>query len=350
MLKHLQKQPQLSPTLFSVYGLIHAEMKKVDEILRQSLSDRVPFVNEVSQYAFQLGGKRLRPAIALVSYRAACPPTDQPNCPYQLLLVAAAIEMIHTATLIHDDILDGALIRRHLPTMHTRWNAGVSVMAGDVVFTKALDLVTQLDELEPYRILAGACHKTCYGELRQMGTRNHFDLSVDDYLEIVTAKTATLIECSSHLGARYADATPATIELFRLFGREIGIAFQIIDDVLDLVGDEKSTGKTLGTDILQQKPTLPVLMYLESLHEDVRHEVIDQCSEEGVDEEFVQNFVAKIQASGAVEAAMAFADKMTNSAMERIQQFAETNPRNTESQKAIDALTTIAAFVVQREK
>jgi len=350
MLKHLHNQPQLPSTLSYVYSLIDAEMKNVDEILRQSLSDSVPFVNEVTQYAFQLGGKRLRQAIALVGYRAACPSGDELKCPRKLMLVAAAIEMIHTATLIHDDILDGALIRRHLPTMHTRWNAGISVMAGDTVFTKALDLVTQLNELEPYRILASACHKTCYGELRQMGTRNQFDLSVDDYLEIITAKTATLIECSSHFGAYYAGATQATIEQFRLFGREIGIAFQIIDDVLDLVGDENAMGKTLGTDISQQKPTLPVLMYLESLQVDARNEMIQRCSEEEADEDFVRNHVTKIQASGAVEAAIAYADKMVNSATERIQHFAETNPRSEESQKAIDALCAIAAFVVKREK
>ena len=350
MLKHLHNKPQLPPTLSFVYSLISAEMKNVDEILRQSLSDHVPFVNEVTQYAFQLGGKRLRPVIALISYRAACSPGDERKCPDKLTLVAAAIEMIHTATLIHDDILDGALIRRHLPTMHTRWNAGISVMAGDTVFTKALDLVSQLDELEPYRILANACHKTCYGELRQMGTRNQFDLSVDDYLEIVTAKTATLIECSSHFGAYYAGANPTTIEQFRLFGREIGIAFQIVDDVLDLVGDESSMGKTLGTDISQQKPTLPVLMFLESLPEEARYEMIRQCSEEGAGEDFTRNFVAKIQASGAVEAAITYADKMVNSATERIQRFAESNPRSADSQKAIDALATIAAFVVQREK
>ncbi|MCL2119803.1 MAG: polyprenyl synthetase family protein [Planctomycetaceae bacterium] len=350
MLQHRHNKPQLPPTLSSVYGMIDAEMKRVDDILRESLSDGVPFVNEVSQYAFQLGGKRLRPVITLVSYRAARQPGDELNSPWKLLLVATAIEMIHTATLIHDDILDGALIRRHLPTMHTRWDAGVSVMAGDAIFTKALDLVTQLDEIEPYRILAGACHKTCYGELRQMGTRNRFDLSVDDYLEIVAAKTASLIECSSQMGAWYAGAETEIIEQFRLFGREIGIAFQIIDDVLDLVGDENTMGKTLGTDILHKKQTLPVLMFFDTLQEDVRRETIQQCSQEDADEIFVQNLIAQIQASGAVEAAIVYADSLVSSAVERIQRFADTNPRSRESQEAIDALGTIAAFIVKREK
>jgi octaprenyl-diphosphate synthase len=284
------------------------------------------------------------------SYRAACSSGTDLRSLDKLLLVASAIEMIHTATLIHDDILDGALIRRHLPTMHTRWDKGVSVMAGDVLFTKALDLVTQLDELEPYRILAGACHKTCYGELRQMGTRNRFDLSVDDYLEIVTGKTAALIECSSRMGAWYAGADADAIEQFRLFGREIGVAFQIVDDVLDLVGNEKTMGKTLGTDILHKKPTLPVLMYFETLQEDSRHLAIQQLAEEGDDEVYVQELVAKIQASGAVEAAITYADNLANSAAERVQRFAAANPRSLESQQAVDALGTIAAFVVQREK
>ena len=261
MLPFSPDKPLPPPPLSSVYHLVEEEMKSVDEILMQSLSDGVSFVNEVTQYAFRLGGKRLRPIIALVGHKAACSPDVALRSRDKVLLVAAAIEMIHTATLIHDDILDGALIRRHIPTMHTHWNAGVSVMAGDVIFTKALDLVTQLDEIEPYRILARATHKTCYGELRQMGTRNQFDLSVDDYLDIVTAKTAALIECSSHIGAWYAGAEAETIEQFRQYGREIGIAFQIVDDVLDLVGDETTMGKTLGTDILYKKPTLPVLLY-----------------------------------------------------------------------------------------
>ena len=350
MLQHRHDKPQQPPTLSSVYGMIDAEMKKVDEILRQSLSDGIPFVHEVSQYAFQLCGKRLRPVITLICHRAACSSDGELCADNKLMVVAAAIEMIHTATLIHDDILDGALVRRHLPTMHTQWNAGVSVMAGDAIFTKALSLVTQLDELEPYRILAGACHKTCYGELRQMGTRNRFDMSVDEYLDIVAAKTAALIECCSQMGAWYAGADAEAIEQFRLFGREIGIAFQIIDDVLDLVGDEKTMGKTLGTDIQYKKPTLPVLMYFDALPEAARREAIFQCSQVNTDETFVQSLVAQIQASGATEAAIAYADNLAESAAERIRRFAASNPRSPESQKAVDALCSIAAFVVQREK
>ncbi len=350
MLQQSLNKPPLPPTLSDVYALIDAEMKTVDEILAQALSDRVPFVNEVAQYAFRLGGKRLRPAITLLACKAACRSDEVSPLPRKVMLVAAAIEMIHTASLIHDDILDGALIRRHLPTMHTRWNSGISVMAGDTVFTKALDLVTQLDELEPYRILAGACHKTCYGELRQMGTRNHFDLTVDDYLEIVTAKTAALIECGSRMGAYYAGADAATIEQFRLFGREIGIAFQIVDDVLDLVGDENNMGKTLGTDISQRKPTLPMLLFFETLRDTERDETIAECTELATDATFVQNLVTKIRASGAVDAAVTYADKLTESAVERIRRFAATNPRDAESQKAVEALGAIAAFVVKREK
>ena len=350
MLQYSPKKTQLPTTLSSVYGIINTEMKAVDEILAHALSDHVSFVNEVSQYAFRLGGKRLRPAIALVSYKAACRPGDESNLPDKLKLVAAAIEMIHTASLIHDDILDGALIRRHLPTMHTRWNAGISVMAGDTVFTKALDLVTQLDELEPYKVLANACHKTCYGELRQMGTKNHFDLTVEEYIEIVTAKTAALIECGAQMGAYYAGAAPEVGEQFRLFGREIGIAFQIVDDVLDLVGDENNMGKTLGTDILQQKPTLPVLLYFESLQESERVGIIDECMELSTNETFVQAMVSRIQATGAIDAAVTYADKLVDTAIERVRNFAATHLRSAESQLAINAMCEIAAFVVKREK
>jgi len=242
------------------------------------------------------------------------------------------------------------MIRRHLPTLHTRWNAGVSVMAGDMIFTKAIKLVARLESMVPYQVIAGACHDTCYGELRQMGTKNEFRLSVAEYLDIVAAKTAALLECSCQMGAFYAGASPEIVDEFRLFGRELGMAFQMVDDLLDLIGNEQSMGKTLGTDIAQRKPTLPLLLYFESLPLEERLKAIRQCSDSASDEKFVQNLVTKMRHAGAVEAALATARQMVDSATARLDRFVETNPRSGESQNAVDSLRKLAQFVVQREK
>ncbi|MCL2347149.1 MAG: polyprenyl synthetase family protein [Planctomycetaceae bacterium] len=349
-----------SLSLNDLYGCIRSEMQQVDAVLRRELSDSFPFVDEVVQYAFQLGGKRLRPALVLLVGKAAqkevLPNGIQENgvaekaTLHELILVAAAIEMIHTATLVHDDILDGAVIRRHLPALHTRWNAGVSVMAGDMIFTKAIKLVARLESMIPYQVIAGACHDTCYGELRQMGTRNEFGISVAEYLDIVAAKTAALLECSCQMGAFYAGAPPEIINGFRLFGRELGMAFQIVDDLLDLIGDEQSMGKTLGTDIAQRKPTLPLLLYFESLPPEERSKAIRQCCDSASDERFVQDLVAKMRHAGAVEAALATARQMVDAATARLDRFAGAGPRSGESQNALDSLRKLARFVVQREK
>ena len=342
-------------SLKDLYGCIHSEMQQVDAVLRRELSDSFPFVDEVVQYAFQLGGKRLRPALVLLVGKASQKEISQNSVgenaiPHELILIAAVVEMIHTATLVHDDILDGAAIRRHLPTLHTRWDAGISVMAGDMIFTKALKLVAHLESMVPYQVIAGACHDTCYGELRQMGTRNEFGISVAEYLDIVAAKTAALLECSCQMGAFYAGASPEIVDEFRLFGRELGMAFQMVDDLLDLIGNEQSMGKTLGTDIAQRKPTLPLLLYFESLPLEERLKAIRQCSDSASDEKFVQNLVTKMRHAGAVEAALATARQMVDSATARLDRFVETNPRSGESQNAVDSLRKLAQFVVQREK
>ncbi|MDR1491742.1 MAG: polyprenyl synthetase family protein [Planctomycetaceae bacterium] len=355
MPSQLSVNTPLPESLLSIYHIIETEIKEMNAILLKLLSDNIPFVHEVVHYAFQLGGKRLRPAITLLCFKAARGVTSSTsvtckNVPQQVLMIAAALEMIHTATLIHDDILDGALIRRHIQTMHLRWDAGISVMAGDMIFMKALDVVSQLEEPAAYRILAKACHATCYGELRQMSTRNRFDISVSDYLEIISGKTAALIECGSQLGAYYAKAEQKTVEEFHQFGHEIGIAFQIVDDILDVVGDEKKMGKTLGTDVAQQKPTLPLLLFFESLTKSERAKITEECAEQHQNEHYVQNLITQIAQSGAIDTAMTHANHLVDSAINRIRRLAETFPLNSESQQATAALCELAAFVVNRKK
>ena len=173
--------------------------------------------------------------------------------------------MIHTATLVHDDVLDEAAIRRHEDTVNARWNNETSVLLGDFLFTHAFYLASTLESTYACRTIGRATNIVCDGELRQTITSGDVNLSEDDYLAIVEAKTAELCACSCELGAHYAGGDEETVARMAAFGRNLGIAFQIADDLLDLEGNESATGKSLGTDLAKRKMTLPLIHARESL-------------------------------------------------------------------------------------
>jgi octaprenyl-diphosphate synthase len=203
-----------------------------------------------------LGGKRLRPALVLLSAKAIGEVT-----PAHIVL-SAVVEMIHTATLVHDDVLDEADIRRHCETINARNDNEASVLVGDFLFTHAFALASSLETTFACQTIGRATNTVCAGELRQIGSRANFDLSEAEYLSIIEAKTAELCACCCRLGAHYAGAGPEREEALARFGRNLGIAFQIADDLLDLVGSESAMGKSLGTDLDKQKPTLPIIHLL----------------------------------------------------------------------------------------
>lgn len=260
-----------APTLIvrRLFGPIAAEMQQVEEILRRELRSRDPSVDELVRYGCLLGGKRLRPALLLLAAQACGKVTPEH------LTLAAVVEMIHTATLVHDDVLDEADVRRHLATVNARWGNESSVLLGDYLFTHAFYLASTLETTFGCRTIGRATNIVCEGELRQVRTRGNFNLSEADYLEIVEAKTAELTACSCRLGAHYAGATAELEERFDRYGRYLGIAFQIADDLLDVSGDEDTTGKSLGTDLEKQKPTLPIIRTLELTRGKERQQLLD---------------------------------------------------------------------------
>ena len=178
-------------------------------------------------------------------------------------MLAAAVEMIHTATLIHDDVLDEATMRRHLETVNVRWNNETSVLLGDYLFTRVLCLASSLEDVFACQAIGDASRAMCEGELRQVESRGNYGLSEPQYLDIITGKTAALTACCCRLGAHYAGADPAARRPWPATACNLGIAFQIADDLLDVLGDEATVGKSLGTDLLKQKSTLPLIRLLE---------------------------------------------------------------------------------------
>lgn len=247
----------LPDSLRLLYAPIADDLGEVERILREEMRSDYPYVDELVRYGVMLGGKRLRPALLLLAARAV----GEVRPAHYVL--SAVVEMIHTATLVHDDVLDEAVTRRRLATVNSRWDNEASVLLGDFLFTHAFYLASTLETTYACQTIGRATNIVCEGELRQKGSRGDFTLDETEYLEIIDAKTAELTACACRLGAYYAGGDEAAVEAMTRFGRNLGIAFQIADDLLDVVGSEAAVGKSLGTDLEKQKPTLPVIRALQ---------------------------------------------------------------------------------------
>jgi octaprenyl-diphosphate synthase len=234
------------------------DVDEADRIFERTLAPhRGPFgplIDHLRHYR----GKRLRPALLLLAAKACGKVTDAHRT------LAAAVEMIHTATLVHDDVLDEAELRRHLPTVNAGWGNKVSILLGDMLFTHAFHLTSTVDR-RACELIGAATNRVCAGELRQVTERDNLDLTEVDYLVMIEGKTAALTECCGRLGAQYAGASEEVVARLASFGRNLGLAFQIADDLLDLTGSQEKTGKTLGTDLRERKLTLPVIHCLHKL-------------------------------------------------------------------------------------
>ena len=249
--------PQPVRSRADLYAPIVGDLEEVERILRWSLKSQRPGVQQILEQLGHYEGKRLRPALLLLTARACGEVTAAHHT------LGAVVEMIHTATLVHDDVLDEASVRRHAPTANAAWGNQTSVLLGDYLFTHAFHLASTLGEARACRLIGEATNRVCEGEMQQTMRRGDLDLSESDYLDVIDGKTAELTACCCRLGALYAAAPTGVVDRLSRYGRNLGIAFQIADDLLDLTGDECCTGKSLGTDLKQQKLTLPLIRLLE---------------------------------------------------------------------------------------
>ncbi|RUL83298.1 polyprenyl synthetase family protein [Tautonia sociabilis] len=249
---------ELSRLLHEAYAPIAPWLAEAERIYREELGSRSDYVQRLVEHASRFRGKQLRPALVLLTAQACG--GVLPAHP----VVAAVVEMIHTATLVHDDILDEADVRRHAATINAEWGNEPAVLLGDYLFTHAFHLAASLESTYACRVIGRATNLVCEGELQQIHHRGDLDLDEQSYYEIVRGKTAELTAVCCRLGAHYAGQPPEICDALDRFGRDLGVAFQIADDLLDLWGEEVATGKTLGTDLQKQKLTLPVIFLLRS--------------------------------------------------------------------------------------
>jgi geranylgeranyl pyrophosphate synthase len=236
--------------------LVQKEIFEVEALMRCQAEDAHPDLCAALEHLLSSGGKRIRPTLGLLTGQMLGAPRDK------LITLAAAVELLHTATLVHDDLIDGALLRRGMPTLNSQWSPPATVLTGDYLFARAARLAADTDNLTLMKMFSQTLATIVNGELTQLFVARGV-ASRDNYYKRIYAKTASLIEMTTRAAAIISPVGDETVEAMRQFGYNIGMAFQIVDDVLDFTGEQSEIGKPVGSDLLQGLITLPTLYYIE---------------------------------------------------------------------------------------
>ena len=291
---HLLLSASAAHTTASVLGLIADDMDQVDHVIAQRLSTGVPLVAEVSRYIISAGGKRLRPALLLLMSRAlGYEGTQHHN-------LAAVVEFIHTATLLHDDVVDASTLRRGRATANESFGNPASVLVGDFLYSRSFQMMLDAHDMRVMEILAEATNVIAEGEVLQLMNMHDPELDEAAYLRVIRSKTAKLFEASTRLAAVLAKASPELEQACATYGQALGTAFQVIDDVLDYAGDADETGKNLGDDLREGKTTLPLILAMKRGNAQER-ELIRTAIETG-DGSQLQHIVEIVKKTGALDA------------------------------------------------
>ena len=239
--------------LEDVFALVGDDFAAINHLIPNQLSSDVDLVEEIGRYIVESGGKRLRPLLVLLSAR---------GCGFsgnRHVVLAAVIEFLHTASLLHDDVVDKSELRRGRPTANACWGNAPSVLVGDFLYSRAFQLMVALEDTEILAILADATNRIAEGEVMQLANIGNLDIAEDRYLEAIRCKTALLFQAATHSGAVLASRDPAEVEAHKQFGLHFGTAYQLVDDWLDYAGDAETMGKNAGNDLAEGKLTLPLI-------------------------------------------------------------------------------------------
>ncbi len=307
-------------------------MQAVDLVIRARLHSDVPLVRQVAEYIIGGGGKRLRPALLLLSSGAVSYHGTQQH------ELAAVVEFIHTATLLHDDVVNESALRRGRETANSQFGNAASVLVGDFLYSRAFQMMVGVGNMRVMQILADATNVIAEGEVLQLMNCHNPDITVEDYLRVVRFKTAKLFEASARLGAILGGASPEIETGLANYGMHLGTAFQIIDDVLDYSGKEGEIGKQLGDDLAEGKPTLPLIHVMKE-GTPAQSLVVKTALEQGGREAF-QDVMAAVNATGALTAATKVAEEEASQAMQALNLLPDS--------QYLDALLQLSRFAVTR--
>ena len=292
-----------------IRALVKDDMQAVDRLIQRQLHSDVVLINQISGYIINSGGKRLRPLVALLAARA---------CGYRgdhHVTLAAIIEFIHTATLLHDDVVDESELRRGQESVHAVWGNAASVLVGDFLYSRSFQMMVTVDSMRVMEVLSNATNMIAEGEVEQLLNMHDPEVTEQAYFSVIEKKTAKLFEAACQLGAVITDR-PEFEEALSTFGRELGAAFQVADDVLDYTADAETLGKNVGDDLAEGKPTLPLILTRRYLGEEQRAQV-DAIIREGGRERIGQ-ILQWIHDSGGVRDAMNVARERSAAAQRSI--------------------------------
>lgn len=308
---------------------VSRELKLVEDKIRESITSTESMLTDIASYVIGAGGKRIRPTVTLLAYKAlGGTETDR------IVEIATAYELIHNATLLHDDINDGSSLRRGKIPAHKKWDVHRALVAGDYLFVKGFALGGKFDPTV-VDITANACSKLAEGEIRQKNCKWKLDLSKEEYFETITKKTAMPIEAGAMVGAYLANGNVDDIRYLGDYGLNLGMAFQIVDDILDVVGDSKKLGKEIGTDLREGSITIPTLYALKELKSAKRKRFVAMVKKRNKTKTDLKNALTIIKGTGAVESSRqdaALFSEMANKALS----FLKRNDTQNEMQRLID--------------
>jgi octaprenyl-diphosphate synthase len=318
--------------LSTILAPIAADMQQVDTVIRQRLHSDVPLIRTIGEYIIAAGGKRLRPALVLLVARAL---GHESKAMHEL---AAVVEFIHTATLLHDDVVDESNLRRGRQTANAAFGNAASVLVGDFLYSRAFQMMVSVERMPVLQVLADATNVIAEGEVLQLQNMHDPDLSEAEYLRVIRYKTAKLFEAAAEIGAILADV-PLDVRLRAAeYGRTLGTAFQLVDDALDYTGNTETLGKNVGDDLREGKPTLPLIIAMQRGSAQER-ERVRQAIQYG-DLQHLAEIEALIRSCGALEATYDQARSEARHAADSVADWPEN--------AATEALVNLSVFAVAR--
>jgi octaprenyl-diphosphate synthase len=317
----------------AIRDLVADDMQAVDSLILDRLHSDVVLINQIGHYIVNSGGKRLRPMIVLLAARTLGYSGDKH------IDLAAVIEFIHTATLLHDDVVDGSELRRNRDTANAVWGNAASVLVGDFLYSRAFEMMVDVEQMRVMEILSHATNRIAEGEVLQLLNCNDPDTTEEKYREVILRKTATLFEAGAQLGAVLNDASPEEEEALAAYGLHLGIAFQIIDDALDYSSSGEDIGKNIGDDLEEGKPTLPLIRAME-VGTAEQHAQLREAIEKG-GRSYIGVVMAAIESTDAIE----YTSRLAAEEAEKAKQALEALPPSSYR----SALAALADFSVQRK-
>lgn len=319
-------------TLESIQRCVHADMQSVNTVIQNSLHSEVPLVNQIADYIINSGGKRLRPALVLLSAGLFG------NISTSHHKIAAVVEFIHTATLLHDDVVDESAKRRGRHTANALFGNAASVLVGDFVYSRAFQMMVSIQNMRVMEVLSNTTNAIAEGEVLQLLNIHNATVTDEDYMQVIHYKTAKLFEAATQLGAIISNASPQDERALAMYGMHIGTAFQLIDDVLDLSGNASEIGKNLGDDLNEGKPTLPLIYAMHQGNIEESSAIKQAILHGGL--EHLPTVLKALERTGALEYTRSQAQREVDHACAQIQHFKASAFK--------EALMNLAQFSVLR--